>query len=136
MMMWLRLGSSSTVDDHCSKVQLACVVVRMYFSLRWRVDKGGHYNPFGLVHGGPADPAEGVFPHQPGTGSNARHVGDLGNVVADRSGVATGVITDSPTRLFGVLSMLLLTPLTPPRALHHFPIVEGDSSCPNWSTDW
>ena len=30
-------------------------------------------------------------------------LGDLGNVVADRFGVATGVITDNPTRLFGAL---------------------------------
>ena len=62
---------------------------------------GGHYNPFGLLHGGPDDPAEGVFPHQPGTGSNSRHVGSLGNIVADRYGVAAGVIVDSPARLFG-----------------------------------
>lgn len=78
--------------------------MRVYFSLRWWVGKGGHYNPFGLVHGGPGHPAEGVFPHQPDTGSNARHLGDLGNVVADRFGVATGVMTDSPTRLFGAHS--------------------------------
>ena len=59
-----------------------------------------------MVHGGPEDPAEGAFPHQPGTGSNARMVGDLGNIVANRFGVATGVITDSPTRLFGAYLFL------------------------------
>ena len=62
---------------------------------------GGHYNPNGVSHGAQDSQAEGVFPRQPGTGSNARHVGDLGNIVADRSGTASGVITDTVARLFG-----------------------------------
>jgi len=36
---------------------------------------GTHYNPFGLTHGAPTDAV--------------RHVGDMGNIVADANGVAT-----------------------------------------------
>lgn len=42
---------------------------------------GGHFNPFQTKHGSPID-------------SN-RHVGDLGNIFADESGVAKVDITDS-----------------------------------------
>ena len=40
----------------------------------------GHFNPFGRLHGGPADEA------------TARHIGDLGNIVADASGNAVGEV--------------------------------------------
>eukprot|EP00299_Pterocystis_sp_00344_P003531 c14297_g1_i1.p1 GENE.c14297_g1_i1~~c14297_g1_i1.p1 ORF type:complete len:179 (-),score=40.27 c14297_g1_i1:16-513(-) len=53
---------------------------------------GPHYNPFGKTHGSP-DAAE-------------RHVGDLGNVVADESGVAKGQLTDGLIKLFGEYSVI------------------------------
>jgi Cu-Zn family superoxide dismutase len=39
---------------------------------------GGHFNPMSAPHGGPTD--------------QAKHVGDLGNIVADAKGVASGEI--------------------------------------------
>ncbi|EAT36424.1 AAEL000274-PA [Aedes aegypti] len=53
---------------------------------------GPHFNPHGKEHGGP-DAAE-------------RHAGDLGNVVADGSGVAKVDISDSQISLSGPLSIL------------------------------
>ncbi len=53
---------------------------------------GPHYNPHGQRHGGP--------------NSKERHVGDLGNVVADERGVAFGVIRDSQVKLRGPHSVL------------------------------
>jgi len=48
---------------------------------------GPHYNPFKKTHGDCSD-AE-------------RHVGDLGNIEADKDGVAAGKITDKLIKLFG-----------------------------------
>ncbi|RVD82451.1 uncharacterized protein DFL_006877 [Arthrobotrys flagrans] len=53
---------------------------------------GPHFNPFGKTHGAPAD--------------ENRHVGDLGNVTTDGSGVAKGTITDSQVSLIGPNSIL------------------------------
>lgn len=53
---------------------------------------GAHFNPHGKEHGGPTDAT--------------RHVGDLGNVVADASGVAKVNITDSMISLTGDHSIL------------------------------
>jgi len=48
---------------------------------------GPHYNPFGKTHGAPGD--------------EERHVGDLGNIEPDASGVAKGTITDRLVKLEG-----------------------------------
>lgn len=53
---------------------------------------GGHYNPDKLNHGGPHD--------------HIRHVGDLGNVVADSNGVVSTVFSDSVISLFGTRSII------------------------------
>ncbi|KAH3683166.1 hypothetical protein WICPIJ_005863 [Wickerhamomyces pijperi] len=53
---------------------------------------GPHFNPFGKTHGAPAD--------------EVRHVGDLGNIKTDASGVAKGSITDSLVKLLGPTSIL------------------------------
>ena len=55
---------------------------------------GGHFNPAGAPHGGPAD------------GPTARHVGDLGNVEADESGVVKAEFTDSLISLRGANSII------------------------------
>jgi len=53
---------------------------------------GPHYNPFGARHGGP--------------GQAERHVGDLGNIVADASGVAAGQLVDDLVKLRGPTSVV------------------------------
>ena len=55
---------------------------------------GGHWNPGGATHGGPADPPD------------ARHAGDLGNVVADASGNIDVEIEDVLLTLRGPLSIV------------------------------
>ena len=52
----------------------------------------GHYNPFGKSHGGLND-AE-------------RHVGDLGNILADGTGRSKGVITSTLIKLNGPYSVI------------------------------
>lgn len=56
------------------------------------VSAGAHYNPHGKDHAGPDD--------------KDRHVGDLGNVVADESGKAKVEITDKHISLTGPLSVI------------------------------
>lgn len=53
---------------------------------------GPHFNPFGKTHGAPED--------------EVRHVGDLGNIETDASGVAKGSKTDKLLTLFGENSIL------------------------------
>ncbi|KAG7443724.1 copper/zinc binding superoxide dismutase, partial [Guyanagaster necrorhizus] len=55
---------------------------------------GEHYNPFNTTHGGPTDPI------------TKRHVGDLGNIQSDASGVAVLDITDEIISLNGPLSII------------------------------
>ena len=56
------------------------------------VSAGPHFNPAGKEHGGPAD-AE-------------RHAGDLGNIVADKTGKAVINITDAQIPLSGDNSII------------------------------
>lgn len=56
------------------------------------VSAGPHYNPHGKLHGGPD--------------AEQRHVGDLGNVEADMSGTARGVINDRLVKLDGLCSVV------------------------------
>ena len=51
-----------------------------------------HFNPFNKKHGGPQD--------------KERHVGDLGNIHADKNGVARNLIRDKLIRLRGKYSIL------------------------------
>ena len=53
---------------------------------------GGHYNPTGRPHGAP--------------GEARRHVGDLGNIVADAQGVARINVRDGVIRLDGPYSIV------------------------------
>lgn len=53
---------------------------------------GGHYNPEKATHGGPND--------------HVRHVGDLGNVLADENGVAKTSFSDTVVSLFGSYSVV------------------------------
>jgi superoxide dismutase, Cu-Zn family len=53
---------------------------------------GGHYNPDKLKHGARED--------------SVRHVGDLGNVVADESGVVSTSYSDNVITLFGSRSII------------------------------
>ena len=52
----------------------------------------GHYNPFGKSHGGLND--------------TERHVGDLGNIIADGTGTAKGVIKSNLIKLSGKYSVI------------------------------
>jgi len=53
---------------------------------------GGHYNPFSKDHGAPTE--------------KNRHVGDLGNIQSDASGIAIGNLTDSLVKLIGPTSVI------------------------------
>ncbi|XP_056682017.1 superoxide dismutase [Cu-Zn] isoform X1 [Monodelphis domestica] len=53
---------------------------------------GAHFNPHSKKHGGPTD--------------EERHVGDLGNVTANKDGVATVSIKDSHIELSGPMSII------------------------------
>uniref|UniRef100_A0A915I5B5 Superoxide dismutase [Cu-Zn] n=1 Tax=Romanomermis culicivorax TaxID=13658 RepID=A0A915I5B5_ROMCU len=56
------------------------------------VTAGPHFNPFKMAHGGPED--------------EVRHVGDLGNIVADSNGVAKIDITDHRISIMGENSVI------------------------------
>lgn len=56
------------------------------------LSSGGHYNPDKVPHGARE--------------SQIRHVGDLGNIVADESGVCKTAFSDSVISLFGAKSII------------------------------
>uniref|UniRef100_A0A671PAQ0 Superoxide dismutase [Cu-Zn] n=1 Tax=Sinocyclocheilus anshuiensis TaxID=1608454 RepID=A0A671PAQ0_9TELE len=56
------------------------------------ISAGPHFNPYGKNHGGPTD--------------SDRHVGDLGNVIADDNGVAKIGIEDKSATLLGQHSII------------------------------
>ena len=53
---------------------------------------GSHFNPFSKTHGAPED--------------SDRHVGDLGNVLANPDGMAEVNIVDNQIKLIGPLSII------------------------------
>lgn len=53
---------------------------------------GPHFNPYGKTHGAPTD--------------RVRHVGDLGNIQSDQSGVAEFSISDKLITLYGPNSVV------------------------------
>lgn len=53
---------------------------------------GGHYNPEKATHGGPND--------------QVRHIGDLGNVVADENGIVKTSFSDSVVSMYGSYSVV------------------------------
>jgi len=55
---------------------------------------GGHFNPIGAPHGGPNDDFEN------------RHVGDLGNIIADENGKVDITLEDSLLSLRGEMSII------------------------------
>ena len=56
------------------------------------ISAGPHYNPHGKQHGAPTD--------------EDRHVGDLGNIIANADGVAAGTISDKLIKLDGPFSVI------------------------------
>ncbi|VDN53193.1 unnamed protein product [Dracunculus medinensis] len=67
--------------------------IHQYGDSRKGCDSAGpHFNPFGKTHGGPQD--------------EVRHVGDLGNIVADANGVANIKMSDHLIQLHGVNSVI------------------------------
>lgn len=60
---------------------------------------GAHYNPFNMQHGAPTDAV--------------RHVGDLGNIVADGAGVATIDVSDTQVQVAQVLGRAVVVHLLP-----------------------
>jgi len=56
------------------------------------ISLGGHYNPFERIHGGPD--------------TKKRHVGDLGNITANKNGVAHINIVDNLIKLRGKYSVI------------------------------
>mmetsp|Transcript_29057 Transcript_29057/g.81309 ORF Transcript_29057/g.81309 Transcript_29057/m.81309 type:complete len:151 (+) Transcript_29057:72-524(+) len=56
------------------------------------ISSGGHFNPHGKEHGAPDD--------------ENRHVGDLGNIVADDQGVAKVSLSDKQIQLTGANSII------------------------------
>ncbi|KAM6949096.1 copper chaperone for superoxide dismutase [Aplochiton taeniatus] len=77
---------------------------------------GEHYNPFGRQHGGPED--------------SARHVGDLGNIVAGPDGRASFRLEDSQIKVWDVIGRSLVVDAGEDdlgRSVHSLSKVTGNS---------
>lgn len=87
----MSLVTTPTVFNNFNFSLMVCFV-HCEFGLTGCMSAGPHFNPTAVEHGGPTD--------------EVRHVGDLGNIVANESGVANVEIKDSMLSLSGTNGIL------------------------------